>query len=385
MQFRWMVLLLGAMAAIPAAAACDGERRVVRLHPRAAFESLLGIDIHSVPDQPPAVAFYGKLALEPSRALWIHRCLDDACSPGTTIKLDDYSMYDGQSAIVLRAGGRPLIFTNRLGQVSVFDCADAACTGGTRRTLALPMGVLDINVAVRADGRPVVAFVDQHAAEISLLDCSDQHCTSVSRHAVATYTHDLPPSIELALTDQGHPVIASTAFSRDGDYLDLIICESAVCAAPTVQRIANHYGYWLDLAVRDDRRPVLHFSASLGPISLTTCDDPGCATSTSRPLGGFSSQGFILDGANRPILRIASLIVGYYACETEDCAVLGEFHELGRTLGGGQIAVTVHEGEPALAWISNTEKTISVSACSATAVQRNGFEAGIRATPVLAP
>lgn len=108
----------------------------------------------------------------------LHDCVDAACSSNTARSFDAGESVE-QSAIAMRADGRRLLaYDTGSGAIKLFDCANVACDSGTVGVLdqsTLSSGDLEIAVALRADGRPVIAY-SATSSDLRLLMCATANC-----------------------------------------------------------------------------------------------------------------------------------------------------------------------------------------------------------------
>lgn len=108
----------------------------------------------------------------------LHDCTDAACSSNTARSFDAGESVQ-QSAIAMRADGRPLlVYGTGTGAIKIFDCAGTDCSSGTVGVLdqsSLFLGDLEIAIALRADGRPVIAYSAANA-DLRLLMCATANC-----------------------------------------------------------------------------------------------------------------------------------------------------------------------------------------------------------------
>src|SRR6185503_2864659 len=117
------------------------------------------------------------------------KCGNPGCTSGNSVvTVDDPP--DGHSvgafsAIALGADGRPVIGYLDLTALTlkVAKCGDAACAAGNVITTVddPPNGNLiggHISIAIGADGRPVVAYHDQTAGALKVAHCGDAACAA---------------------------------------------------------------------------------------------------------------------------------------------------------------------------------------------------------------
>jgi len=375
-------VLLSCLASFPAFAECERDPLVDRLHRDVAFDVVDGLDVVSVPGQGPLITFYGRVAGEPERALWLHRCLDDACSPGTTVKLDTWNFFDGDTDVLLRADGRPLIVNNQDQRAALFDCADPACTSGVNRPTYYAIGPLNAQGALRSNGLAVVAYVDQYARSIDMAVCQDAICQQTTRVNIAPIVTSALPTIEMRLTSDDRPVVAVSNFGDGAPHVDLIICESPACLAPVTRRVAAYYGYYLDLAIRSDDLPVVHFTTQLSDNKLVVCNDLACTAPQTRDPTGFT-YGLTLKADDVPLL-VTNSPIGYYECADADCSSQGALQQVGSAAGGGGAVLALDaDGRPFVAWWENATMTVNTASCAASDIRRNGFEPSLDSTPAV--
>ena len=379
-----LLLTCGTFVSGSASALCPRDHQIQSLHQGTALQGLRAIAATKRPGRPPAVAFYARLASEQDTSLWLHRCLDEACSPGTTSKLQTWAFFDGVPDVMLRADGRPLIANNYDGRAALFDCADTACTAGVNRPTPYSYGPLSTTAELRSNGLPVVAYVDQYARTIDLVLCEDAACTQTTREIVAPVPTQSLPQIQMAMTSDDRPVFAVSSFGDGMPFVDLVICESTTCDAPVTRRIADHYGYSLSIDLRSDDRPLVHFTPSIGAAKLVVCNDATCTSPHTQTLSGFISSGATVGPGDLPILEVSSLIVGYYDCTTETCSDQGPFQELATNQNGSSMAMAIGDnGEPFIAWRDVGQHTVTAATC-ADDVRLNSFEPMLDSTPVAA-
>ena len=129
---------------------------------------LLGLAVRS--DNRPMVVNTGPV---------LHDCNDAGCSSVTNRPFDTGEGVSA-SAIAIRGDGRPLLFyATYLGDVKVFDCADTACNSGIARVIDQAPNAYfpdtELAVALRPDGRPVIAYIGG-GGTVRLLLCSTTNC-----------------------------------------------------------------------------------------------------------------------------------------------------------------------------------------------------------------
>jgi hypothetical protein len=158
--------------------------------------------------------------------LRVYECADLACSTGATRPLTDLSYAGGGVAIVIRGNGRPLVVAGGIaGSLAVHDCADAVCTSSSIVSLGNPT-TNGLAVTLRADGRPLLVFGAPGANGLQLFDCGNTACSSGSTRSVVA-GGNFGSYVALALRDDGRSVIAH--FDADNDDLRLHVCANPDC------------------------------------------------------------------------------------------------------------------------------------------------------------
>jgi len=237
----------------------------------------------------PVIAYGGVAAGETFPQVRLFVCAAHAtCGSGGTVRVLDTSApnLDG-IALAIRPSLRPLVAYAEAGGVGdrdlrLYDCADASCSSGTARTLdgATDSAGQDVVIAIRPDGRPILAYHYGTSADLRLFDCADVDCLAGTVRIGETIG-SVGTSTSIAIRADGRPVVSS--YQQSGGGVRLWDCADVNCSSGTARSIdpldaAGSQG--TALAVRSDGRPVVaYLSLSGARTRLHVCGRSDCATS----------------------------------------------------------------------------------------------------------
>ena len=219
--------------------------------------------------------------------------------------LDSTNDVGSSVSIALRADGRPVIahHNNTFGTLRLYSCLDAACVTGTSRTLdsaGTDVGE-DTTVAIRPNGFPVVVYRDVAAKTLKLYDCANDTCsTGVAR--ILDDTVVVPErTTSMVLRADGRPFIAYFDFTNFR--LRAYDCANVSCSSGVVRTLSSTlYAYGTAVQIRADGRPMIALGGNanaLAPVRLFDCVDVGCSAATAQVQG-------LLTGTGPPALLIRS-------------------------------------------------------------------------------
>lgn len=216
-------------------------------------------------------------------------CADALCTSVAYRATGGANADQSRPAIAIRPDGRPFAYYSSVGGSAAWDCADADCTTGTNREVS-GSGNNTSNVtelALRADGRPVMLYYNAATNAVSLFVCADVNCTTGQARLLA----DEPdPGVQstslsgfgLAIGGDGRPV-ATWGLSNQptpgisSGALRLARCDNLECTTATVRSLGSEPAFFGGgIAIRADNRPVLLENAN-NLRNLVTCDDATCS------------------------------------------------------------------------------------------------------------
>lgn len=154
----------------------------------------------------------------------LYDCNDATCSSGTLRALGGGGSIRFLLGLAVRTDNRPLMFNTG---PTLHDCNDAACSSATDRPVDAGEPIGASAIAMRADGRPLVVYGTQFGT-IKVFDCANTQCSAGTARAVDQVPNAsfIDTEVAVALRADGRPVIAYPAV--DGT-LRLLLCTTATC------------------------------------------------------------------------------------------------------------------------------------------------------------
>jgi hypothetical protein len=203
-------------------------------------------------------------------------CNDANCASPTTTTLVAAGVSLSPSAFRIRPNGSPVLALRSFGHPThaLYDCNNATCTSGTLRNLASGIGSrFVLGLAVRSDNRPVVSNSD--FSNGFLHDCSDAACSANTRRDFLS--NETFGQSTLTLRADGRPLVA---YLQAGTAtLKLFDCNNAECSSGTSRPIDQTQAFGdaqIALALRSDGRPVLAYPAGNSEYRLLMCATAAC-------------------------------------------------------------------------------------------------------------
>lgn len=196
-------------------------------------------------------------------------CADLSCSrpePRQVARLDAtaYLPDTHNLAVAMAPGDRPVVarFDTTSGQIHVISCADAVCQQPrvTRPVPPYPPGVYDrlgrfigLAMAIRADGRPVIAYRDLKDRAAKLLDCRTPDCARAD--VITLGPGGLYRSTPALVLDRaGRPLVAYQ--NQDGTRLMLATCTGHRCVSTAVAKMRGA-GDGLAMTMNGEGKPTI--------------------------------------------------------------------------------------------------------------------------------
>jgi hypothetical protein len=216
-----------------------------------------------------------------------------------------------------------------------------ACAGGNETLSTVDAGGgnwvgYSIDLALGADGLPVISYGDETVYSLKVAKCNDAACAG-GNETLSTVDDTInirPRFTSIALGVDGFPVISYVDVIADA--LRVAKCNDAACqwADEEISAFgdsAGHVGSSTSLAIGSDGLPVIaYYNTYSGHLRIARCNDPACAggddlstnvdsSSTSVGLNGdlaISGDGFpviaYLDYGLADFLKVAK-------CHTRSC------------------------------------------------------------------
>ncbi len=235
-------------------------------------------------------------------------CNDLACSAPQALVFASGAAIAGKSLVRVAAGDLPQVYFHNAARADVdaAQCSSAACTSFLRRTAFNGLYISGTRLALRADGRAVVAYIRQR--QPWLAECADTLCSSVSRIVIPGFNSDTRPA--LALRPDGRPVIYYASLGGS----ELYDCADVICTTGSPRMVSgsgNSTSNVIEMALRADGRPVLLYTVSnANDVYVFDCSDINCSSGSARllvdePTGnGTFLSGFaiVIGPGDRPIV-----------------------------------------------------------------------------------
>ncbi len=261
-------------------------------------------------------------------------------------------------SVAVRPDGRPILAR---GGGNLYDCDNVDCTTGTNRNTNLGS---DVAMALRSDGLPVIAVGG--SSNQFLVICNDATCTSRSQRTLDTGSFGTFSGI--ALRADNTPVV--TYFEFSSGQTRLYACGDPTCASGTIRNITTGPSYTPSgVKIRPNGTPVValrnYFSGGHG---LYDCNDAGCSSGTIRGLGPGQSIRFLLGLAvrtdNRPLVVNAGPLL--HDCNDAGCSsVTNRSFDAGESISASAIALRA-DGRPLLVY-ATFANAVKVFDCADTA------------------
>ncbi len=259
----------------------------------------------------PVISYYDSTA----QSLKLARCNDLACAGGdeAIVTLDNPANDVGNpNDLAIGADGNPVIAYHdaTLRDVKVVKCNDPACSG-SGETITVVAGAHAagswLSIAVGLDGNPVIAFLDDTDQGLHVLKCNDPACVGGDETdtAVDTTAAYVGFFASIAVPTDGRPVVAY--FDDVNNHLKVAKCNDAACAGHN-ETISEVDGpgmklYYESLAVGSDGLPVIAYNSELaGTVRVCKCNDVACS-------GGDESI-VVLDGPTPRVGAPTALAIG---------------------------------------------------------------------------
>jgi len=196
--------------------------------------------------------------------------------------------------VAVRADGRPVLaYTTDVHNASslyLYACANTSCAAGHAVYLDTSTNYFGApGIALRADGRPFV--IASYFGGIRLYDCADAVCSSYSTHDIRPTASAIFSDMPVALQANGAPVflyLDGVLGARPG-YLIVHFCDDAACDSAGSEHVLampppqTPMFSELSLVLDDAMNPAAAYLSSVGGSNLNDyniarCADAACTT-----------------------------------------------------------------------------------------------------------
>jgi hypothetical protein len=213
-------------------------------------------------------------------------CADVLCTSVVYRTPEAANSDSSRPAIAVRPNGRPFAYYSYVGGSAAWDCADAECTTGTLRQVS-GTGNSTSNVtelAIRADGRPLMLYYRTTTNDVFLFSCADVDCSSGSERLLANEPDPGANNVSLSgfglsIGTDGRPLAVwnlSNQPAVGNGALRFARCDDVECTSATLRNLNALPSFGRGaLAVRSDNRPVIIENVG-NDRNLLTCVDAAC-------------------------------------------------------------------------------------------------------------
>ncbi len=242
-------------------------------------------------DGRPVIAYYDFTA----GALKVAKCNNASCSLTTITTVDDPSNDVGFSpSIAIGVDGFPVVSYHdwTAGALKVAKCNDAACAGGDETISVVDdffnlQGVCN-DIAVGADGLPVISYTDESVGGLRVAKCNDVACSGGDEGSWlvhATPNRLLACANSIAIGADGFPVISfgnQVARFNPASFLMVAKCNDPDCAGGNevvsiVDNAGDGVGTRNEIAIGTDGFPVVAYDELFGgDLRVAKCQNASC-------------------------------------------------------------------------------------------------------------
>lgn len=211
--------------------------------------------------------------------------------PNTITVIDDPDNTVGRfSDIAIRADGKPVIayLDDSDGVLLVAKCNDEACRDGDETISFVDDGNVGAfsSIAIGFDGLPVISYHDRANGKLKVAHCNDAACSGEDE--IVTTLNDAEASTgvntSIAVGDDGYPVISYQQITSPWDgVLKVAKCNDASCVGgdETITALDTTGGPLFEstaLVIGADGNPVIAYKDTVAEaITVVKCNDPACA------------------------------------------------------------------------------------------------------------
>jgi hypothetical protein len=201
--------------------------------------------------------------------------------------LDSSNDVGSSVSIALRSDGRPVIahHNNTSGWLKLYSCSDAACVTGISRILDIAGADVgeDTSVAIRPNGLPVIVYRDVAAQALKLFDCTTETCSTGVARILDDSVDVSARNTSMVLRADGRPFIAYYEFTNFT--VRAYDCANVSCSSGVVCTLSGGGVTSTDVQIRADGRPLIAVGGNPGAgtrVRLYDCTNLDCTTATVR-------------------------------------------------------------------------------------------------------
>ncbi len=224
-----------------------------------------------------------------------HGCLSLPGSvPPSLVTVDDTARMGRYTDIAIGADGLPVISYRDDSSVDlmVAHCSDFECEDATLTTVddSGNMGIWT-SIAVGTDGLPVISYRDATNENLKVAHCSDVSCSSATLTTVDEGA-DVGKHTSIAIGADGNPVI-SYRDTGNGN-LKAAHCHDSSCASANLTTLDSSadVGRWSQIAIGADHHPIISYrDVTDKNLKVAHCSDEQCTSATLTTVDSSSNTG----------------------------------------------------------------------------------------------
>ncbi len=295
-------------------AGCSGANSIVSIAPTGGNLSQVYSSIAVPADGRPVMSYHNVT----TTALMFVRCANAACTGvNTPVTLDNAGFSSGSvnSIAISSADGFPVVSYMALpahagspSVLRVYKCSNADCSAGTATDVDAPVGVsvgLQNNIAVPADGLPVISYWEVVARNLRVAKCSTASCAGVATITLHDVGEESGGNSSIAIGIDGLPVVAYTGGVIAAPTIKVLKCATATCASGTIALVDSSVNASApSIAVPADGLPVISYYDQTNTRLMTVkCGNASCSASNTftvvdaaGSIGRYNSIAIAADG-----------------------------------------------------------------------------------------
>ncbi len=260
-------------------------------------------------------------------------------------------------------------------------CVNPSCMGlATIRVIDVPAGSVGLfnDIAIGADGNPVMSYHDGGADSLKVAACTTPDCSgSITITTVDDPANQVGRYTSIAIGNDGRPVISY----RDDTSASLKVakCANAACTGSatitTIDNPTNQVGAFSSIAVGQDGLPVIsYYDASAFRLKVAKCTNASCtgATISFVPYSGNNNgqySSIAVDVSGAPVISYHVLNAGALEvtkCLNLDCsdAVFAQVDNPVNSVGSHTSLALPEDGKPVISYYDATAQALKVAKCA---------------------
>lgn len=246
----------------------------------------------------PIIAYYDST----NQGLKTYKCIDVACSSGTTVLIDSGNVGRSTDIAVFPTNGHVVIsyYDAGAGNLKVARCLAQNCAGTVSITTINDTAndVGEYNSLV-IDGNPMIAYYDTTTQNLKIVRCTTDNCLAHEPPVILDNGGNVGRYPSLAVDGSGMPIVAYRDASNQT--LKMVRCQTTSCSAATSVRVVDdgtNAGLYASLAVGPSGVPFVAYQDSASnDLRSTLCTSVDCASNQRSTLDTIGNIGTFISVA----------------------------------------------------------------------------------------